>query len=285
MQMSTKIKISDSASRCIIDIEGVIGVPEQSQFDTPAQRVATYERFREQVEKIAQVEAAEVVVNIRSTGGDVNDALLIHDALVALDAKVTTCCFGYTASAATIIAQAADEGCRQISSSALYLVHCSSSVVEGNAEEMAEHVALLRKTDERLAALYAARAARPVAEFTALMAENGGHGRWLSPEEALAAGLVDVVLDEAKGLRGVIDKVRGWFGLAGGTPAPTPADHNILHGPMAALPTHSAIAFDEGQRRVEPSQTKEVEDPIIEEVRQTANEAAYISDVRRCFGR
>ena len=283
--MTTKIKITDSATRCIIDIEGVIGVPEQSQFDSPAERVATYERFREQIDKIAQVSSAEVLVNIRSTGGDVNDALLIHDALVALDAHVTTCCYGYTASAATIIAQAADEGCRQISPSAFYLVHCSSALVEGNASELAEQQVLLRKTDERIAALYAARSGRGVEEFEALMAENGGRGRWLSPDEALEAGLVDVVLEKKRGvLRDVIEKVNAWFGLDGGATLPPMCDINILHGPMAAQRHRSCIALDEGQRRVTATQTRPVEDPAIEEVRQTANEAAYASDVRRCFG-
>ena len=63
------------------------------------------------------------MVDIRSTGGDVNDALLIHDALCSLDAHITTRCYGYTASAATIIAQAASPGCREISANALYLIH------------------------------------------------------------------------------------------------------------------------------------------------------------------
>ncbi len=61
--------------------------------------------------RIAAIEAEEVVVTIRSTGGDVNDALMIHDALTQLKGRITTRCYGYTASAATIIAQAASEGC------------------------------------------------------------------------------------------------------------------------------------------------------------------------------
>ena len=87
--------------------------------------MATYERFRDAVRRIAEIEAPEVVVEIRSTGGDVNDALLIHDALRSLGARITTRCYGYTASAATIIAQAASEGRREISANALYLIHDS----------------------------------------------------------------------------------------------------------------------------------------------------------------
>ena len=104
--MKSEIQINDKAGSCRIEIEGTIGVPEEWQFDDPADRVATYERFRDAVRRIAEIEAPEVVVEIRSTGGDVNDALLIHDALRSLGARITTRCYGYTASAATIIAQA-----------------------------------------------------------------------------------------------------------------------------------------------------------------------------------
>ena len=194
--MQSEIKISNSADVCRIDIEGTIGVPEEWQFDEPSTRVATYEKFRDTVARIADIESPEVVVDIRSTGGDVNDALLIYDALSALDARITTRCYGYTASAATIIAQAASEGCRLISANALYLIHNSSCATEGNAADLEAKVDMLRRTDERLAQVYAARSGRDAAEFVALMSENGGDGRWLSPEEAVAAGLADAVLGE-----------------------------------------------------------------------------------------
>ena len=150
--MKENIRIRNRSGVCSIDIEGTIGVPEAWQFDDPAERVATYDAFREAVQRIGRVEADEVVVNIRSTGGDVNDALLIYDALRALDARIVTRCYGYTASAATIIAQAASEGAREVSANALYLVHKASCAAEGNAEELAARIDLLRRTDERLAA-------------------------------------------------------------------------------------------------------------------------------------
>ena len=39
--MNTKIEITNNADRSSIDIEGTIGMPEQWQFDDPADRVAT----------------------------------------------------------------------------------------------------------------------------------------------------------------------------------------------------------------------------------------------------
>ena len=143
--MESEIQINNTAGVCQIDIEGTIGVPEEWQFEEPDARVATYERFRDTLRRIAEIEAPEVVVNIRSTGGDVNDALLIYDALAALDAEVTTRCYGYVASAATLIAQAASEGRREISAGALYLVHAAACAAEGNAAELEARAELLRK--------------------------------------------------------------------------------------------------------------------------------------------
>jgi ATP-dependent protease ClpP protease subunit len=193
--MQTKITIRNEAQTCYIDIEGVIGVPEQNQFENASSRVATFETFRREVERRAQVAATSVVVNIRSTGGDVNDALLIYEALQGLDARITTRCYGYTASAATIIAQAADKGCREISSNALYLIHNSMCAIEGNASTLESRAELLRKTDERLAHLYAQHSGREAENFVELMAENNGEGRWLTAEETVAAGLADCITD------------------------------------------------------------------------------------------
>ena len=193
--MQTKITIRNEAQTCYIDIEGTIGVPEQHQFENASSRVATFETFQREVARISEVAATSVVVNIRSTGGDVNDALLIYEALQGLDARITTRCYGYTASAATIIAQAADKGCREISSNALYLIHNSMCAIEGNASTLESRAELLRKTDERLAHLYAQHSERDAETFASLMAENNGEGRWLTAEETVEAGLADKIID------------------------------------------------------------------------------------------
>ena len=193
--MQTKITIRNEAQTCYIDIEGTIGVPEKNQFENAASRVATFETFRKEVARIAAINATNVVVNIRSTGGDVNDALLIYDALQGLDARITTRCYGYTASAATIIAQAANEGCREISTNAMYLIHKSTCAIEGNSSSLDARAELLRKTDERLAHLYAMHSGGEVEYFTELMSENNGEGRWLTAEETVQAGLADRIID------------------------------------------------------------------------------------------
>lgn len=284
--MKSEIQIDNRAEACHIDIEGTIGVPEAWQFDDPEERVATYERFRDAVRRIAGIEAPEVVVNIRSTGGDVNDALLIHDALRSLDARITTRCYGYTASAATIIAQAASEGCRELSANALYLIHNASCATEGNAAELAAKLDLLRQTDVRIAGVYAARSGRPAAEFEALMAENNGDGRWLSPEEAVAAGLADVVFDASERPAASLARniARGWERLLAGIGIDRsrrealPAGRNVLH---AEEPHHrSQIAAEESRDRFGPTGTRPREDPSFGETIRSANERAYDEDAQ-----
>ena len=253
--------------------------------------MATYEKFRDAVRRIAEIDAPEVVVNIRSTGGDVNDALLIHDALTALDAHITTRCYGYTASAATIIAQAASPGCREISANALYLIHTAVCATEGNAAELSGKLDLLRQTDTRIAAVYAARSGRPAAEFETLMAENNGSGRWLSPEEAVAAGLADVVTDAAgRGAPSLTRNIaRGWerlfvrIGLSAGEQLPADRDRNVLHteGEERELLRRSAAAVRQAQQRVVPTQTRPREDPSYGDLVRTANQRAYSEDAKR----
>jgi len=285
--MKSEIQIRNEADLCRIEIEGTIGIPEEWQFEAPESRVATYEKFREALARIAAIEAPEIVVEIRSTGGDVNDALLIHDALRQTGARITTRCYGYTASAATIIAQAASEGRRELSANALYLIHTALCATEGNATELAAKMELLRRTDERLAELYAARSGRPAAEFEALMAENNGNGRWLSPEEAVAAGLADKIVDpeERPSAPLVRNIARGWERLlsrCGLHPGDRlPEDRNILHfdddptsGPHP-MP-HAGEAF----KHAMPTRTRPREDPSYGESIPTANQRAYAEDAK-----
>lgn len=289
--MQTNILIKNLSEESLIEIEGTIGIPEEWQFEHPDERVATYEKFRRTVAAISDIDAARIVVNIRSTGGDVNDALLIYEALRSTGAQITTRCFGYTASAATIIAQAASEGCREVMSGALYLIHNSISAVEGNAEELAAQTDLLRKTDERLAEIYAQRSGREAESFRLLMSENNGRGRWLSPEEALEAGLCDVVVEHHTPAKSSLaQNIASGFKrlsraiLGEEEPIPEP-DRNILHAAPQPQPLRSVVAHSHGQQQVVPTELRAVEDPSLREQPLGGNREAYAADLRRILHR
>lgn len=289
--MNSTIKINNEAEVATIDIEGTIGLSESWQFDNDENRVATYERFKECVARIADLRNANIRVNIRSTGGDVNDAMLIYEALRATGAHVTTCCYGYTASAATIVAQAASEGCRLIAPTSLYLIHNSLCSVEGNAEELQAEIELLRQTDERIAEIYARHSGRSIEEIAALMSENGGRGRWLSPAEVVNYGLADAVEDGATtettttevqqgAKRGVVALLRA-LGI-GGNDTPDVADdvNYIPHDAVDSVPDVSTVAFNEGQGGAKRTRLREMEDPDLREKPRDERQRAYDSDAK-----
>ncbi len=305
--MKQKIKIKNNQESAVIDIEGTIGVPEEWQFDDPQQRVATYEAFRGSIAAIEELQASKVVVNIRSTGGDVGDALLIYDALVALDAEITTRCWGYVASAATVIAQAASEGQREISPNALYLIHNSTCMAEGNASELVQRAELLRKSDETLAELYARRSGLPVEGFATLMAEEAGEGRWLNAKETIEAGLADREIESVEvekpavervteSLESALSSVKGLIRKIGNqlrgeaespeeaTEEETAEETSVVQPTKSTADsqaTKSLIAFEEQQKMLKPTTTQPIEDPSLQESQMSANESAYQRDARR----
>ena len=292
--MNQTIKIKNEVDETIIDIEGTIGVPESWQCDNPETRVTTYERFKESVSRIADISNRTIRVNIRSTGGDVNDALLIYEALKATGARITTCCYGYTASAATIVAQAASEGCREIAKTSLYLIHKSLCSTEGNAEELQAEVEMLRQTDLRIAEVYASRSGRSVEEIAELMAANGGRGRWLSPEEAIAEGLVDKfvgieesTVQEDKSLaERTKEGVKALLKAIGIDSEAVPnVDDDINYIPRAKVQNDveasaSPITLDEGQKGAKPTALRSVQDPSPLSECHDARSMAYERDAQ-----
>lgn len=191
--MTFGFNIQDSAGTVTIDIEGTIGCPASLDGNNDS-AVATYNEFTRKIKEIGAGNSRKVIVNIRSTGGNVNEALLIYEQLKSLKAKIVTQCYGYTASAATIIAQAASAGERRMSENALYLIHQSSTSIEGCSQKLAGGIELLRKTDDRIAKIYSDASGRPAEEYLTLMGENDGRGKWLSAEEALSYGLIDEII-------------------------------------------------------------------------------------------
>lgn len=203
-----------NTSEVIIDIEGVIGINEQMQFseDENTNRVSTYEKFRNELEKINTENVNNLRINIRSMGGSVHDALLIHSAILELNPriKVQTFCYGFSASAATIIAQAASPGERYIASSALYMIHKTSTEFDGNSSEAATVAEMLNKTDHNIAEIYASRSGLSTEHFLEIMERENGQGEWLSAEEAVEAGLADKV-EHFSSIKHIVNYIKNLF--------------------------------------------------------------------------
>lgn len=142
------------------------------------------------------ITASTIHLRINSPGGDVFGAQAIAQALRDSKARVIAHVDGIAASAATVIAIAADEV--EIAQGGMFMVHRAWSFAVGNTNDMLDAAALLDKVDGTLAAQYAAR----TGEDQASMLEVMDAETWMTAEEAVDAKFVDRIAEapEAKAL-------------------------------------------------------------------------------------
>lgn len=133
-----------------------------------------------------------ITLKIDSYGGDVHEAYGIHDLLASHSATVTADYVGMSASAATIIACAADK--RIISENVDVLIHEVWGWSCCNAEEIKRDAAYMEKLNNRLAKGYKAISGKPIADIRAKMKED----TWMTAAEAKKFGLVDEVYNPKK---------------------------------------------------------------------------------------
>lgn len=125
----------------------------------------------------------QIILRINSPGGHVFEGISIMNLLGAHRAKVTAVVDGLAASAASVIAAGADE--TVMSPGTQMMIHCTSTIVWGNAAEMRKEAAVLEGLDRSLAEIYTAKAGEKD-WATLLEAET-----WLPAADAVAEGLAD----------------------------------------------------------------------------------------------
>lgn len=140
-------------------------------------------------------------VYICSLGGDVNEALKIRQIFLERKGKVTAYIYGFTASAATIIATGADEIVQ--SAAALQLVHQASLWVDTfgqlNKEQIAEEIKKLQATAEDLATVDGVIASIYVTRYgltEAAAKELMTAARWLDAKTCKEKGLCDRIAED-----------------------------------------------------------------------------------------
>ena len=144
----------------------------------------------------------DVTVQINSPGGDMFEGIAIYNLLRAHPAKVTVEVLGIAASAASIIAMAGDN--IRMAPSSFLMLHNAWGVVIGNRHDMAEAATLFERFDGALADIYSARSGMARSEIATLLdAET-----FLTAEEAVAAGLADIIAGETDAASDVSAQVR-----------------------------------------------------------------------------
>ena len=139
------------------------------------------------VPEIRAIKGGTINLRINSPGGDVFAAQAICQAIRDTAATVVAHIDGYAASAATVVATAADE--IRISEGGMYMVHCGWTFAMGNETEMLATAALLHKVDASIAGQYARKTGKSEADVLAIMQSE----TWYTAQEAVDAGFVNSI--------------------------------------------------------------------------------------------
>lgn len=180
----------------------------------------------------------DVTVRISSGGGDVYAGIDIMNALKNYDGgEVTVIVESLAASAASFIAVGGADRVLMRASSEL-MIHRAWTWAEGNADEVAKTLKDLERQDTKLANIYAAKAGGTVEDWLAAMSDE----TWYTADEAVAAGLVDEVIDEKTTAPEPAAKLaRRRFKFANRASAPPPPVTRSESGDMTSMPSDGQI--------------------------------------------
>lgn len=143
----------------------------------------------ELVRSLAEMKQKMITVRINSPGGDVFDALSIHNALTSHKAKIVTRIEALAASSASFIALAGKE--RQAYKNAMGMIHEPWAVAAGNQFDFLDISAILRKISDNMVDLYAGGTNVGKREIKEMMKAE----TWMDAKEMLDKGFIDKIVD------------------------------------------------------------------------------------------
>lgn len=142
--------------------------------------------------ELKEVTSNNIEVHINSYGGDVFDGISIYNQLKNHKAKVTIYVDGIAASAASIIAMAADELIMNKGSN--LMIHEGSTFVWGTKTDLKKTQNALESIDKSIADIYMTRYAGERSEIDTMIVNE----TWFTSSEAVDVGLADRVNELAE---------------------------------------------------------------------------------------
>lgn len=170
-----------------ISIYDVIGEDWWSGGGFTAQRMAA---------ALRSIGSNPVTVNINSPGGDMFEGLAIYNLLVEHPGEVTVKIMGIAASAASIIAMAADKVL--MGTGTMLMVHHAWGLAIGNYHDFTESADLFKKFDESMASIYMQRTGMSHDEIFSLLdgPNKSSDGTFLTVAESIDKGFADGKFDK-----------------------------------------------------------------------------------------
>lgn len=131
---------------------------------------------------------------LNSYGGSCNAAVRMFDDLRAYPGNVHIIVSGTAASAATVLATAADR--LEMTPGSLWMIHDPSVMAWGNEQDLEEALRLLRACKESILNVYGRRCRKPRDEISAMMRDT----TWMDAGQALQDGFIDGIVDMGNGV-------------------------------------------------------------------------------------
>lgn len=146
--------------------------------------------------KLNGANGQDIELDIASNGGDVFAASEIYTMLQQYNGNVTGVVQGLAASAATIIAMAADK--LVMSPASQLMIHRGSEMVNGNTNDLTHEAGVMSGIDQTIASVYQAKTGMSQDDILDVMDKE----TWLTAKDAVEQGFADEILavDQAKPL-------------------------------------------------------------------------------------
>ena len=129
-----------------------------------------------------------LTVRLNSGGGNAFEGAAIHSVLKSYPGEMTIVVEGIAASAASLLAMAADE--IAMAEGAVMMIHDPSGMTWGTADDHRDQAEVLDTLANEYSAVYAKRAGLPVDEMRTLMKDE----LWMGGEEAVERGFADATV-------------------------------------------------------------------------------------------
>jgi ATP-dependent Clp protease protease subunit len=135
----------------------------------------------------------EIHFYINSPGGSVTSTLAIYDTMQFIECPICTYCMGLAASGAAVLLAAGAKGKRYSLPNAKVMIHQPwSQGMYGQASDVEIEMKEILKMKKLLNEILARHTGRPIEQVEAETERN----RYFTPQEAVAFGLVDEVLEK-----------------------------------------------------------------------------------------
>jgi ATP-dependent Clp protease protease subunit len=137
----------------------------------------------------------DINLYINSPGGAVTAGLAIYDTMQFIKPDVSTMCTGQAASMGALLLAAGAEGKRYCLPHSRVMIHQPLGGFQGQASDIDIHAREILKIREQLNDIMAQHSGNSVE----LVAESTERDNFMGPQEAMAFGLIDKVLDRRTG--------------------------------------------------------------------------------------